>query len=95
MVGGGLCIDLIGPIGGSTTRHEKHAKPLHILVLVALDPFTHASYGMARACSFKGSFELIDQLKHLHIWPHLLRLLRAYGSTAASTAGRLLQRIED
>ena len=34
-----LCIDLIGPIGGSTTRHVQHAKPLHILV--ALDPFTH------------------------------------------------------
>ena len=34
-----LCIDLIGPIGGSTNRHVKHAKPLHILV--ALDPFTH------------------------------------------------------
>ena len=34
-----LRIDLIGPIGGSTTNHEKHAKPLHILV--ALDPFTH------------------------------------------------------
>ena len=34
-----LCIDLIGPIGGSTTRHEKHPRPLH--VLVALDPFTH------------------------------------------------------
>ena len=34
-----LCIDLIGPIGGSTNRHVKHAKPLH--VLVALDPFTH------------------------------------------------------
>ena len=33
-----LCIDLIGPIGGSTTKHAKHAKPLHILV--ALDPFT-------------------------------------------------------
>ena len=34
-----LCIDLICPIGGSTNRHVKHAKPLHILV--ALDPFTH------------------------------------------------------
>ena len=33
-----LCIDLIGPIGGSTTKHVKHAKPLHILV--ALDTFT-------------------------------------------------------
>ena len=33
-----LCIDLIGPIGRSTTKHVKHAKPLHILV--ALDPFT-------------------------------------------------------
>ena len=34
-----LRLDLIGPIGGSTTRHVQHAKPLHILV--ALDPFTH------------------------------------------------------
>ena len=35
-----LCIDLIGPIGGSTTttRHVHHAKPLQLLV--ALDPFT-------------------------------------------------------
>ena len=32
-----LCIDLIGPIGSSTTRHAKHAKPLH--TLVALGPF--------------------------------------------------------
>ena len=28
-----LCIDLIGPIGGSANRHVKHAKPLHILVI--------------------------------------------------------------
>ena len=34
-----LCIDLIGPIGGSTNRHVKHARPLHILV--ALGPFAH------------------------------------------------------
>jgi len=37
-----LCIDLIGPIGGSTTKHAKHAKPLHILV--ALDPFTQMAW---------------------------------------------------
>ena len=45
---------------------------------------------LAHVITVLASFELIDQLKHLHIWPHLLRLLRTHGSTAASTAGRLL-----
>ena len=37
-----LCIDLIGPVGSSTTKHDKHARLMHILV--ALDPFAHMAW---------------------------------------------------